>query len=193
MHVITRDRNAIELGHVRAGVRNNVRHDPHRWFGRINIGVTDHEFFQNVVLNCAVELCLGNALFLTRHNEKRKDRNHRAVHRHRYRHLVQRDAIEQNFHILDRIDGNASLANIADNARVVAVIATVRGEIEGDRKALLSGGQVAAVKGVRFFGSRETGILADGPWPTRIHRRTHTARKWRKAGKTRVASILCGI
>ena len=136
---------------------------------------------------------MGNALFLTRHNEKRKDGDDRAVHRHRYRHLIKRDAVEQYFHILDRIDSHASLANIANNARMVAVIAPVRGKVEGDRQAFLTSGEVAAVKGVGFLSGRKTRILTDRPWAARIHRRAHTACKRRKAGKAGIARVFGGI
>ena len=193
MHVIAGDRNAVELGHIGAGVSDNVRNDPHRWFGRVDIGVADHELLKDVVLNGAVELGLRNPLLFTSDDEKRQDRNDRAVHRHRHRHLVQWNAVEQNFHVLDGIDGNARLANITNDARMVAVIAAMGGKIECNRKALLPGGQIAAIEGVRFLGGRETGILTDGPWAARIHRRTHTARERRKARKSGVTSIRAGV
>ena len=56
--MIAGNRNAVELRHVRAGVRDNVRNDPHRWFGRVNICVADHELLKDVVLNGAVKLGL---------------------------------------------------------------------------------------------------------------------------------------
>ena len=76
------------------------------------------------------------------------DRQHRAVHRHADAHLVERDAVEQHFHVLDAVDRDARLADVADDARMVAVVAAVGGEIEGDAEPLLPGGEVAAVEGV---------------------------------------------
>ena len=43
------------------------------------------------------------------------------------------------------------------------------GEIEGDGDALLAGGEVAAVEGVRVLGGGEAGILPDRPGPLHIH------------------------
>ena len=43
-------------------------------------------------------------------------------------------------------------ADIADHARVVAVVAAVGREIERDRQTLLPGGEVAAIEGVRILG-----------------------------------------
>ena len=42
-----------------------------------------------------------HALFLARDDEAGEDRDHRAVHRHRNADLVQRDAVEQDLHVLD--------------------------------------------------------------------------------------------
>src|SRR3546814_20393420 len=51
--------------------------------------------------------------------------------------LVERNAVEEDLHVLDGIDGHARLAGIADDARVVGVVAAVGREVEGDREPLL--------------------------------------------------------
>ena len=172
---------------MRAGVGDDVRHNTHRRLRRINIGIADHELFKDVVLDSAVELLLGNALLFTCNNEESEDRNDSAVHRHRHRHLVKRNAVEEDFHILNTINRNAGLANIADNAWMVAVIATVRCKIERYRKALLPSGEIATIESVGFLSGRKTRILADRPWPSSIHGRAHAACERRKARKTRVS------
>ncbi len=138
---------------------------------------------------------LRHALLLARDDEEGEDRDHRAVHRHRHRHLVERDAVEQDLHVVDRVDRDARLADIAGDARMVAVIAAMGGEIEGDRQPLLPGGEVAAVEGVRFLGGREAGILADRPRPPGIHRGAHAARERREAGQAGVdaCDVLGGV
>ena len=87
---------------------------------------------------------------------------------------------------VERVDRDARLADVADDARMVAVIAAVGGEIEGDREALLPGGEVAAVEGVGFLGGREARILADRPGPAGIHRGIGPARERREAGQAGV-------
>ncbi len=123
-----------------------------------------------------IERRARHALFLAGDDEEGQDRDHRAVHRHRHRHLVERDAVEQDLHVLDAVDRHAGLADIAGHAGVVAVVAAVGGEIEGDREALLPGGEVAAVEGVRLLGGGETRILPDRPRPAR-----HTCWRARRA------------
>ena len=43
VHVIARDRNAVEFRHVGRGVCDDVRNDPHTRFGRVDISIADHE------------------------------------------------------------------------------------------------------------------------------------------------------
>ena len=150
--------------------------------GRIDIGVAHHEFFEDVVLDRARQFGVRHALFLGRDDIEREHRQHRAVHGHRHAHLVERDAGEQRAHVVDRVDGDARHADIAGDARVVAVVAAVGGEIEGDREALLPGGEIAPVEGVGIFRRREAGILPDGPGLRRVHRRIGPAQERRLAG-----------
>ena len=160
---------------------DDVGHDPHRRFGRINIGVADHELLQDVVLDGAIQLGLRNAGFLGGDDEEGEAGDDGAVHRHRNRHLIERDAVEQDLHVLHAVDGDAGLTNIARHARVIRIIAAMRRQIEGDRKPLLSGRQVAAIEGAGFLGRRETSVLPDGPRPAGIHGGAHAARVRRKA------------
>ncbi|MFK4537495.1 hypothetical protein ABIA00_005678 [Bradyrhizobium ottawaense] len=53
LHVIAGDRDRIVFRHLLRGVGEDVRDDPHRGRGRVDVGVAHHELFQNVVLNGA--------------------------------------------------------------------------------------------------------------------------------------------
>ena len=65
---------------------------------------------------------------------------------------------------------------------MVAVVAAVGGEIEGDREAFLAGGEIAAVEGVGILRRGEAGILPDGPWLGDVHGRVGAAQERRDAG-----------
>ena len=132
LHVIAGDRDRVELGHVAGGELEDVGDDFHRGSRRIDIGVAHHIFLEDVVLDGARELVEGGALFQRGDDVEREHRQHRAIHGHRDGNLVERDAVEEHLHVEDRIDGDAGLADIADNARVVGVITTMGGEVEGD-------------------------------------------------------------
>ena len=149
--------------------------------GRIDIGVAHHEFFEDVVLDRARQFGVRHALFLGRDDIEREHRQHRAVHGHRHAHLVERDAGEQRAHVVDRIDRDARHADVAGNARMIAVVAAMGGEIEGDGEALLPGGEIAPVEGVGILRRGEAGILPDGPGLRRVHRRVGAAQERRLA------------
>ena len=178
----------LNFGIFADAVAEDVADDPHRRRGRIDVGVADHELFQDVVLNGPAQLLRIDALLLGRDDVERHDRQHGAVHGHRDRHLIERNLVEEDLHVLDRIDGHACLAHIADHALVVGVVAAVRGQIERDGQALLSRREIAPVEGVRFFRRRESRVLADGPRLQRVHRRIRAAQKRRHA--RRVVEVL---
>ena len=164
-------------------IGENVRNDAHRILGRIDIGVAHHEFFEDVVLDRARQLRRRHALLFRRDDIERQHGQHRAVHGHRHRHLVERDAGEQRPHVVDRIDRDARHADVAADARMIRIIAAMGGEIEGDRKALLPRGEIAAIEGVGILGRGEAGILPHGPGLVDIHGRIRPAQKRRDAGE----------
>ena len=118
-----------------------------------------------------VSLSAEHALLFRRDDEERENRQHGAVHGHRHGHLIERNAVEQRAHVVDRVDGDARHADVAHDARMIRIIAAMGREIEGDGKALLAGGEIAAVEGVGVLGRGEAGILADRPGLGDIHGR----------------------
>ena len=176
----------IETRHVLGGIGDDVGNDPHAGFGRIDVGVADHELLQDIVLDRARKLVLRDALFLGGDDVEGEARQHRAVHRHAHAHRVQWNAVEQDLHVGERVDRDARLADIADDARVVAVVTAMRREIERDAQPLLPRGEVAAIEGVRFLGGRKARILPDRPRPPGIHARLHAARIGRETGHSGV-------
>ena len=181
LHVVAGDRDRVELRHVLRGVLDDVADDLHRRLGRVDVGVAHHELFQNVVLNRSGELVLRHALLFGSDHITGQHRQHRAVHGHRDRHLVQRDLVEQDLHVLDRVDRHAGLAHIARHTGVVAVVAAVGGQVEGHRDALAAAREGAPVERVGLLGGREAGVLPDGPRLRRVHRRVGPAQERRNA------------
>jgi hypothetical protein len=120
-----------------------------------------------------------HSLFLGGDDVKSQHRQHRAVHGHRHAHLVERNAVEEGAHVENAVDRHTGHAHVAGDSRVIAVIAAVRGEVEGDAQALLPGSEVAAVEGVRFLGRGEASVLADRPGPQHIHGRIRPAQEGR--------------
>ena len=165
----------LNFGILRCAVAEDVADDPHGSFGRIDIGIADHELFENVVLNGAAQLFGLNSLLFGGNNIERHDGQHGAIHGHRHRHLIQRNMVEQDLHVEDRIDGHARLAHISGHALVVGVVSAVRGKIERNRESPLAGGEVAAVKRVGLFRGGEARVLPNRPGLHHIHRAVRPA------------------
>ena len=142
------------------GVPDDVGDDPHRRLRRIDIRVPHHELFENVVLHGAGKLGRVDPLLLGRHDVHRNNRQHSAVHGHRDGHPVERNTVEENFHILDAVDRDTRFAYVPDHSGMVGVVAAVRGEVERDRQARLARGKIAAVEGVRFLRRGVPRVLA---------------------------------
>ena len=138
LHVIAGNRNRIEFRHVLRGKRKDIGNDPQRRSRRVDISIADHELLEDVVLDGAGEFFRRHALLFGRDDKERQHRQHGAVHGHRHRHLVERNAGEQRAHVVDRVDRDARHADVAAHARMVAVIATVGGKIERNRQAFLA-------------------------------------------------------
>ena len=155
LHVVAGDGDRVEPGHVLGRVLDDVGHDPHARRRRVDVGVADHELLEDVVLDGPAELVLAHALLLGRHDVAGQHRQHGPVHGHRHADLVEGDVVEEDLHVLDRVDGHAGHAHVALHPGVVAVVAPVGGEVEGHREAGLPGGQVALVEGVGLLGGGE--------------------------------------
>ncbi len=173
----------LNLRHLGGGIGDDVRDDPHARLGRIDIGVADHELLEDVVLDGPREQLALDPLLLAGDDEGGQHRDHRAVHGHRHRDPVERNAVEEDLHVLDGIDRDPGLADIALHPRMVAVVAAVGGEIEGDADPLLPRRQRLAVEGVALLRRRKAGVLPDRPGPAGIHRRPRPAREGRETGQ----------
>ena len=179
LNVVTGNGNGVEFRHVVRSVFENVTDDTHGHIRRINIGITYHEFFQNIVLNSTGHDLLVDTLFLTGYDEERQDRQNGPVHGHGYGHLIQRNAGEQDIHIQHGANRNACFTNVTDYAGVIRIIAAVGRQVKRDGQTFLTGCQVAAVESVGFFCGGETGILTYRPGTEHVHGRIRSAQERR--------------
>ena len=119
----------------------------------------------------------GDALAPRDRDVQRQQDDRRRVDGHRRRHLVERDAVEQRRHVLDRVDGDADAADFAGGQRVVGVVAHLRRQIEGDAQAADALVEQIPVARVGFRGGAEAGVLPHRPQPAAVHRRLDAARE----------------
>ena len=66
---------------------------------------------------------------------ERKENDRGRIDRHRRRHVIQRDAVEQRRHVFERVDGDADPADFTGGKRMVGVVAHLRRQVERDAQA----------------------------------------------------------
>ena len=118
-----------------------------------------------------------HALLLGDELVEQQQQRRRRVDRHRRRDLVERDAVEQDPHVRERVDRDAGAPDLAERARIVRVVAELRRQVEGDREPRLPAVEQVAVALVRLLGRREAGVLADRPRPAAVHVAVRAARE----------------
>ena len=174
-NVIAADRNRVPLRHVVRAKLDHVDRQPHRGLGRkVNL-VLSVKFLERVVLDRAPQLLPIEALVLGIGQIKGHHDRGRGVDRHRHRELADVDAIEQLPHVVDRVDRHAQPAHFAQRARVVAVQAHQRGQVEGRAQSGLSLADQEFESLVGLPRGAETGELPHRPQPPAIHRGMHAA------------------
>ena len=97
--MITGDRDRVELRHLLRCIFKDIGDNLHRECRRIDISVTHHEFFQDIILDSTRHFFQLSALFQTGIDVECHNRKYRAVHSHRHRHLVQRNTVEKHLHV----------------------------------------------------------------------------------------------
>ena len=193
-NVIAADGNGVEARRELGAELEGVDHQPHRRRRRIDVFLLRDVFLQDVVLDGAGNLLPVRALLLGDRQIHRPQDRCRRVDGHRDRGLLQVDAVEEDLHVLQRIDGHAALADLALAERMVAVVAHQRGQIEGDRQSAAAVRQQIFVALVGLLRRGEAGELAHGPHLAAIAGGVNAARVRRLAGIVQVLFVLpvCG-
>ena len=172
--VVAADRDGVparQLGHA---VREEIGDQPHRGGNRVDVGAAGDVLLEDVVLHGAPDRCrIGTLLSGDQLVEQQQDRRC-GVDRHGRGHLRQRDTREQRPHVGDGVDRDPHLPDLPFRHRIIGVQAHLGGEVERDREPRLTGLEQTPESSIGRGGVTESGVLAHGPEPTRIHRRIGT-------------------
>ena len=144
---------------------------------RVDVGAARDVLLEDVVLDRARQRRERHALPPRHGDVERQQDDRRRVDRHRRRDAVERDAVEQRRHVLDRVDRDADAADFARGQRVVGVVAHLRRQVEGDAQAADALREQVPVARVRFGRRAEPGVLPHRPQPAAVHRRLDAARE----------------
>ena len=158
--VVAGDRDRVPLRDVLAAVLEDVGGQPHGRLGRVDVVAARHVLLEHVVLDRAAQLLGAHALLLADQLVEQQQDRRRRVDRHRGRDLVERDLVEADPHVLDRVDRDAGAAHLAQAERVVGVAAELGRQVEGHRepgRAVLDQVAVALVRLLGRSRSRRTG------------------------------------
>ena len=140
---------------------------------------------------CSVPPSLAwHALLLGRGDVHGPDDGRRAVDGHAGRHLVERDAVEEDLHVGQAADGHAALAELAQCLRRVRVVAHQCRQVECHREAHVALAQQVLVAGVGLLGAAEPGKHAHRPRLAAVERRVDTASIGVLAGITEVLHVI---
>ena len=111
----------------------------------------------------------GHALLLGDELVEEQQQRGGRVDRHRGRDLAERDAVEKDPHVRERVDRDTGAADLAERVRVVGVVAELGREVERDREPRLAAVEQVAEACVRLLGRGEARVLADRPRPAAVH------------------------
>ncbi len=176
-HVVAGDRDRIPLRHPLGAERDDVGRQAQRRCRGIDVGAARGVLLEDVVLDGAAEALPGDALLLGEHEVEGEQDRRGGVDRHRRRDAVERDLREQAPHVGDRVDRHADPSDLASRHRVIAVVADLGRQVEGDRESARSLSEQVAVALIRFVGVREAGVLAHRPQAALVHLAIDAARE----------------
>ena len=142
------------------------------------------------VLERAREAGAGHAALLGGGDEERPDDGRGAVDGHGGGDAVQRQSLQQEVHVGQRIDGHAAGAEFALGPGFVVVVAHERGHVEGDGEAVVAGRQQVVVALVRLLHGAKAAEHADGPGLAAVAGAVDAAREGVGAGQVDVALVV---
>ena len=180
--VVPGDGDRVPLRQPLAAVGEEVGGDPHRGARREDVVPARHVLLEDVVLHRAAELGARDPLALCDELVEEEQERGRRIDRHRGRHLAERDRVEEDLHVRERVDRDARAAHLPRRALVVGIKAELGREVEGDREPRLAALEQIAEAGVRLLGRGEARVLPDRPGTAAVHVRIRPARERELAG-----------
>src|SRR5439155_22407547 len=164
-------------------VREEIRREPHRGPRREDVVPPGAILLEDVVLDGAAELRALHALALGDELVEEEEQRRRSVDRHRGRDLPERNGVEEELHVGERVDRDAGPPHLALRARVVRVVAELGRKVEGDGEAGLPALEQVAETRIRLLSRGEARVLADRPRPPAVQVLVGATRERELAGK----------
>ena len=195
-HVVAGDGDGVPARDVLGAVAEDIGDEAHAGRGRIDPRPARDVLLEDVVLDGSAQLLDGDALLLADSDVEGEQDGGGAVDRHRGGDAIEGNVLEKGAYVIDRVDGDAHLADLAHGHGVIGVVADLRRQVEGDGEAGLALLEEVAVALVRLLCGAEAGVLAHGPEAPAVHGGLDAAGEGVLAGEAEVAvagGILGGV
>ena len=160
--VVAADGDGVEARRELGAELEGVDHQAHGGRGRIDVFLLRDVFLEDVVLDGAGDLLPVGFLLFGDHQVHGPQHGGGRIDGHGGGDVLQVDAVEEDLHVLERVDGDAALADLALAHEVVGVVAHQGGQIEGDGQPGAAVGEQVLVALVGFLRRSEAGELAHG-------------------------------
>ena len=183
--VVAADRDHVPARQPLRAVGEQVGGQPHGRPRREDVVPAGGVLLEDVVLHRAAEPLARHALPLGDQLVEQEQERCRRVDRHRRRDLAERDGVEEELHVGERVDRDPGPPHLPGRARVVGVEPELRRQVERGREPGLAPLEQVAEARVRLLGRAEAGVLADRPRPPAVHRRVRPAGVRKLAGQLR--------
>ncbi len=167
--MIAGDTDRVPLGEVMGAEFDGVGDQAHGWVRGEDIFFLGDEFFQDVILNGAAQLIRADTLLFGGGNVHGPDDRCRGIDRHAGGDFVQRDAIQQEFHVFERGDRDAAFAKFTQRFWGIGVVAHQGGEIKSDREPGLALLKQVFEALVGFLSGAKASKHAHGPQSAAVH------------------------
>ena len=154
---------ALKRGTSCGAELDRVGDEPQRRAGRPDPRAAADVLLEDVVLDRAAELRPVDALLLADGDVEREQDRGGAVDREAGADPVERDLVEEDLGVGERVERDADPADLLLDVGVVGVVAALRREVERDRQAGAALREQVAVALVRLLGGAEARVLADRP------------------------------
>src|SRR5260370_5390891 len=161
--VIAADGNGVELGRVLYAELEGVNYQAHRGFRRVDVFLLRNVFLEDVVLERAGNRFPVSALLFGDGQVHRPNHRGGRIDGHRSSDIGEGNFVEEHFHVGERTDGHAALADFSFGECVIGVVAHQRGQVESRGEAGLALREEITEALVGVLGGPEACELPHGP------------------------------
>ncbi len=188
--VVAGDRDRVPARHLLRAPLDHVGDEAQRRLDREAPLLLGDVLLEDVGLDRPGELVRRDPLLLADEDVEGEQDRRRGVDRHRGADPAERDSLEELFHVVEAVDGDALAADLAEAADVIGVVAHQGRHVERGREPGLAVVEQVVEALVGLLDRPEPGELAHRPEPPPVHRRVGTAGERVLAG---AADRLLGI